>query len=80
MGREGERYIANISRGPLANIMCIAVASIWVKPALYAQYSSNQSPDHCNKLFMLASADKQPSNGQVFKAASAFKNRANWSL
>jgi hypothetical protein len=32
MGQEGERYAANNLRDPLANIMCMAIASNWVKP------------------------------------------------
>jgi hypothetical protein len=31
MVREGEMYTAKILRGPLANIICTAVASNWVK-------------------------------------------------
>jgi hypothetical protein len=32
MGREGARYTANILRGPLSDIICMAVASNLVKP------------------------------------------------
>jgi hypothetical protein len=32
VGQESERYTANVLRVPLANIICMAVASNWVKP------------------------------------------------